>query len=72
MRQTKFIYAIVEKHMLDILKIKEESVRYNKDKTKFIFKTYKEEPKLANVSLYSKDRIKQILKTDEWRSNLNV
>ena len=70
MRQTKFIYAVVEKHMADILKVDLETVRFNKDKTKFIFKTYKEEPNLINVPLYTKERMKNILKTDEWRNSM--
>jgi hypothetical protein len=70
MRQTKFIYAIVEKHMVETLKVDLNTIRFNKDKTKFIFKTYKEEPNLINVPLYTKERMKNLLKTDEWRSSM--
>ena len=70
MRQTKFIYAIVDKNMMESLNVKESTVRFNKDRTKFIFKTYKEEPNLVNVPLFTKERIKTMLKTDEWQSKL--
>jgi hypothetical protein len=70
MRQTQFIYAVVETDMMGSLNVKENTVRFNKYRTKFIFKTYKEEPNLVNVPLYTKERIKQMLKKDEWQSKL--
>jgi hypothetical protein len=70
MRQTKFIYAIVDKNMAAALNVDLSKARFNKDNTKFIFKTYKEEPNLVNTPLYTKERIKSLLKTDEWRSTM--
>lgn len=56
--------------MVETLKVDLNTIRFNKDKTKFIFKTYKEEPNLINVPLYTKERMKNLLKTDEWRSSM--
>ena len=72
MRQTNFIYAILNSDMLDVLGLDSSAVRFNKYGDKFIFKTYKEEPLLRNTPLYTKQIIKKLLTNDEWRNNLNT
>lgn len=74
MRSLSYVYAI-----LDIDKYNKlfnyrytQDIRYNHDKSKVLLKTYKEEPKLVGVPLYSKEHIKKILSTNEWRNNLNI
>lgn len=73
MKQINFIYAIIETNKANMNGIKHTSqLRFNNDKTKFIFKTYKENSNLRNVPLYSKEKIKKILQKEEWRTNLNI
>jgi len=72
MRQTNFVYAILNTDMLDVLKLDSTAVRFNKYGTKFLYKTYKEEPLIKNTPFYTKKTIKTILSNDEWRNNLNT
>lgn len=67
MTKTNYIYAIVNSDMLKVLQLYSQNVRFNKDKTKFLFKTYKEEPRLINVPFYTKTKIKEILGKEEWK-----
>ena len=62
MRSLSYVYAI-----LDIDKYNKlfnyrytQDIRYNHDKSKVLLKTFKEEPKLVGVPLYSKENIKNI------------
>jgi hypothetical protein len=72
MRQTRFIYAIVDVNMINVLGLNPHTLRYNNTHSMFLFKTYKEEPRLVNTRFYSKERIKDILHTNEWRNSLNI
>ena len=72
MRKTVFIYAILDSSYIQTLSLNGETLRFNVDKSKFIFKTYKEEPKLVNVPFYPKKYIKDLMLTKEWRTNLNI
>ena len=72
MRTTNFIYAILNIDMLDVLGMDKLKVRLNNNSTKFIFKTYKEEPRITNTPLYTKKAIKKLLNTDEWKTHLNT
>jgi len=71
MRKTVFIYAIVDSSYIQTLSLNREKLRFNVDKTKFIFKTYKEEPRLVSVPFYTKKHIKNLLLTKEWKNNLH-
>lgn len=72
MRKTVFIYAILDSSYIQTLSLNRETLRFNVDKSKFLFKTYKEEPRLVNVPFYPKKYIKNLLSTKEWRNNLNI
>ncbi len=72
MRKTVFVYAILDSSYLRTMSLNRETLRFNVDGTKFLFKTYKEEPKLVNVPFYPKQYIKKLLLTKEWRNNLNI
>ena len=73
MRKTIFIYAILDSSYIQTLSLNRETLLcFNVDKTKFLFKTYKEEPKLVNVPFYPKRYIKDLMLTKEWRNNLNI
>lgn len=69
-----YVYAIVEASEFDTLLPGQSrsQYRFNKDRTKFVYKTFKEEPRLIGYSLYDKDQIKKILATNDWKSNLNI
>jgi hypothetical protein len=70
MRRLQYIYAIVDASMVQILGVDPTHVRFNKDKSKFIFKTYRENSKIVNTPLYAKKQIVKILKNEEWNLNL--
>lgn len=72
MRKTVFVYAILDSSYIQTLSLNPESVRFNRTKTRFVFKTYKEEPLLVNTPFYTKSHLKNILQNDEWRNNLNI
>lgn len=72
MRPTNFIYAIVDVDMINVLGLDRSKLRLNNTGTKFLFKTYKEEPILVRTRFYTKQKIKSILATNEWRNSLNV
>lgn len=72
MRTTNFIYAIVDVQMIPVLGMNPNTLRFNNTQTKFLFKTYREEPKLVNTRFYTKEKIKEILQTNEWRNSLNI
>lgn len=72
MRKINFIYAILDISMMQKLNVDPSSVRKNKFGNKFVYKTYKEQPLLVNVPLYTKKGIKGILDSSEWRNNLNI
>lgn len=72
MRATNFIYAIVEVDMIPVLGLNPNTLRFNNTQTKFLFKTYKEEPRLVNTRFYTKQKIKAILHANEWRNSLNI
>lgn len=69
MRKLEYVYAIMP---IDHYKNKFGSsnindVRSNKAGTKVLIKTFKEEPKLIGYPLYSKEQIKKIIGTSEWK-----
>lgn len=72
MRKINYIYAILDISMMQKLNVDSSSVRKNKFGNKFVYKTYKEQPLLVNVPLYTKEGIKKILDSSEWRNNLNI
>lgn len=74
MRSLSYIYAILDIHKYNQIfnYHYSENLRFNNDKTKVLFKTYKEEPKLIGIPLYSKENIKIILNTREWINSLNA
>lgn len=72
MRKTVFVYAILDSSYIQTLSLNPESVRFNRNRTRFVFKTYKEEPLLVNTPFYTKSHLKKILQDEEWRNNLNI
>mgnify|MGYP006094188891 CR=1 FL=1 len=69
MNNKVFSYAIIDStlHSKFNINLKAENVRYNRDKSKFIYKFLGENTNITDVSIYSKNTIKNILKMDEWR-----
>lgn len=72
MRKTVFVYAVLDSSYIQTLSLNPESVRFNRNRTRFVFKTYKEEPLLVNTPFYTKSHLKKILQDKEWRNNLNI
>lgn len=72
MRKTVFVYAVLDSSYIQTLSLNPESVRFNRNRTRFVFKTYKEEPLLVNTPFYTKSHLKKILQDEEWRNNLNI
>lgn len=69
-----YVYAVVDAAMFDTLLPDKSRLnyRFNNDQTKFIYKTYKEEPLLVGYSLYNNQQIQAIVSMDGWKNNLNV
>lgn len=69
MRKLCYVYAIMPiddyKHKFGSSEMND--VRLNKARTKVLMKTFKEEPRLVGYPLYSKEQIKKILGTSEWK-----
>lgn len=69
MRKQVFVYAVVSASRFDDLYPGQDrsSFRFSTDKSKFIFKTFKEDNRLVGIPLYSKDNIKRVLSLPDWK-----
>ena len=69
-----YVYSVVDAVKFDELLPGESRSRYrfNNDGTKFIYKTFREESRLAGYPLYNKAQIKRVLVRPEWKKCLSL
>lgn len=69
MRKQVFVYAVVNASKFEELYPGQDrsSFRFSTDKSKFIFKTFKEDNRLVGIPLYSKENIKRVLSLPAWK-----